>query len=318
MGRRLTPILLAYVTENPTSVQPTGTFEFISVKGFPEYVVNKDPNWRYRDGTLLDPWGNPIEYGQDLNDDGKIVGDESMYGCWNPHGAGNKIAVGTYSRGNREPNRTNGWVLEGGIIRNPPGIPKIPSIPKVDEDMSRGHGKHYRDRFAPSEYNLRFTAGEGAKIPRPKLFKSTRYPPETAEEIAMWDWWHAIQKADPDFQWKMIIDFYGRVIDQTGAPIKEARVHYKWTSLMGVMRPDGDPEADTTTDDDGRFKIGSMYGKRLIVQVSKELYEPTKKSSGAYEYAAFQDELFHVPDAGHPVEFVLTTDMGSQAKPVRF
>ncbi|MEJ0089789.1 MAG: hypothetical protein WDM80_08610 [Limisphaerales bacterium] len=54
------------------------------------------------------------------------------------------------------------------------------------------------------------------------LFKSTNYPPQTAGEKAMWEWWDAMDKADPQFQWKMPIEFYGKVVDQFGEPVPEA------------------------------------------------------------------------------------------------
>ena len=57
-----------------------------------------------------------------------------------------------------------------------------------------------------------------------RLFKSTNYPPQTAEEKAQWEWWDAMEKTDPDFQWKMPIEFYGKVVDQFGQPVVNAEV----------------------------------------------------------------------------------------------
>ncbi|HWA25176.1 MAG TPA: hypothetical protein VG734_05825 [Lacunisphaera sp.] len=139
-------------------------------------------------------------------------------------------------------------------------------------------------------------------IPKPKLFKSTRYPPVTPEEKAMWDWWNVMGKADPKFQWKMPIEFYGKVVDQIGAPVANAQVHFGWTTAVG---PKPDPEAAMVTAEDGTFSITGIWGKRLVVNVSKEGFVRTVESVGSYEYAAFQDDLFHVPDRSHPVVFRL-------------
>jgi hypothetical protein len=141
-----------------------------------------------------------------------------------------------------------------------------------------------------------------AAIPRPRLFKATSFPPGNAEEKAMWDWWHSMEKVDPKFQWKMPIEFYGRVVDQTGASVSAATIRYGWTTAVG---PTPDPHATTRTGSDGTFTIAGVYGKRLVVAASKVGYEATKNSMGSYEYAAFHDELFHVPDRDHPVVLVL-------------
>ena len=68
-----------------------------------------------------------------------------------------------------------------------------------------------------------------------RLFKSTNYPPQTAEEKAQWEWWDAMDKADPDFQWKMPIEFYGKVVDQFGEPVVGATVDFVWTTVVGPV-----------------------------------------------------------------------------------
>jgi hypothetical protein len=150
--------------------------------------------------------------------------------------------------------------------------------------------------------NAATPAQQAAAVPKPKLFKSTRYPPVSPEEKAMWDWWHAMEKADPKFEWKMPIEFYGKVVDQTDAPVSGATIRYGWTTVVG---PKPDPEAETVTGADGNFAITGIYGKRLVVQASKAGYDRTSNSMGSYEYAAFHEELFHVPDRNHPVIMVL-------------
>jgi hypothetical protein len=139
-------------------------------------------------------------------------------------------------------------------------------------------------------------------IPRPRLFKATRYPPETSEEQAMWNWWNAMDKMDPNFQWKMPIEFFGRVIDQLGEPVEGATVTLGWTTVVG---PVPDPEITVLSGPNGGFELIGARGKRLVVRIFKEGYLPTRESWGSFEYAAFSDERFNVPDRRKPVVFRL-------------
>ena len=52
-----------------------------------------------------------------------------------------------------------------------------------------------------------------------RLVKATNYPPKTDREKAQWEWYRHFRQVDPDFDWKMPIDFYGLIIDETGSPI---------------------------------------------------------------------------------------------------
>lgn len=142
-----------------------------------------------------------------------------------------------------------------------------------------------------------------------RLFKSTNYPPQTAEERAMWDWWDAMDKADPDFQWKMPIEFYGKVIDQFSQPVEGAKVVLNWTTVIG---PVPDPKTIIFTDSNGRFELKGVQGKVLLVDVSKEGYDYNEKSQGDFEYASFYQENFHVPDPNTPVIFSLQKLMGAE------
>jgi hypothetical protein len=146
-------------------------------------------------------------------------------------------------------------------------------------------------------------------VPHPKLFKSTRYPPVTPEEQAMWDWWHTMEKIDPKFEWKMPIEFYGLVVDQSGQPVAKAVIDYQWTTVIG---PKPDPAAQALTGNDGKFAITGIRGKRLVIDVTKEGFLRTPTSRGSYEYAAFHEELFHVPDRDNPVVFHLQKLIGAE------
>src|ERR1035437_3096764 len=138
---------------------------------------------------------------------------------------------------------------------------------------------------------------------RPRLFKSTNYPPQTAEEKAQWEWWRAMRKTDPSFEWKMPIEFYGKVIDQFSNGVAGATVDLGWTTVIG---PSPDPERTIWSGPDGRFSITGIQGRRLTVSIRKEGYVYVGKDSiKSFEYAEFFDDLFHVPDPNNAVIFRL-------------
>jgi hypothetical protein len=136
--------------------------------------------------------------------------------------------------------------------------------------------------------------------PKPRMFKSKTYPPQTAEEVAMWDWWRAMRKADPKFEWKTPIEFYGKVMDQFDAPVSDAKVTLMWSAMGGTQGK------ETMTASDGKFDLTGASGKGVSVSVSKEGYDsPGEDARKSFEYAAFFQDDFHVPDPEQPVIFRL-------------
>jgi hypothetical protein len=135
-----------------------------------------------------------------------------------------------------------------------------------------------------------------------RLFKSTNYPPQTAKEKAQWEWWDAMNKADPDFQWKMPIAFYGRVVDQYGQPVTGAEVELNWTTVTG---PIPDPKKSIFTGPNGQFAVTGIQGKGITISVSKGGYNRTPDWIQSFECAAFFNDNFYVPDPNNPVLFHL-------------
>lgn len=140
----------------------------------------------------------------------------------------------------------------------------------------------------------------------PRLFKSKRYPPETDEEKAMWEWWNTMSKLDSNFEWKMPIEFFGKVVDQLNAPIAGATVDLQW-SVVG-----GTENRKMISESDGTFSVSGVQGKRLGVAITKEGYWYTRDSGRSFEYAEFFDDQFHTPDKTHPVVFRLQKLMGAE------
>jgi hypothetical protein len=142
-----------------------------------------------------------------------------------------------------------------------------------------------------------------------RLFKAASYPPRTAEEKAQWEWWDKMDKMDPDFQWKMPIAFYGKVLDQFDQPVAGAEVELNWTTVIG---PIPDPQKIIFAAADGCFEITDIQGKGITISVSKDGYLSERDWIQSFEYAAFYQENFHVPDPNNPVLFHLHKLLGAE------
>jgi hypothetical protein len=142
-----------------------------------------------------------------------------------------------------------------------------------------------------------------AATPPPKPVKFFRFAnnlPTSPEEKAMMDWWMYMDKHDPDFQWKTPIEFYGRVVDQHSEPVVDARVSLVWSGLGET------PERKLLSGHDGIFTLTGVNGKGLSVQVGKDGYRGAASSTNrSFEYSAFFEPHYHVPDKDNPVIFRL-------------
>jgi hypothetical protein len=107
---------------------------------------------------------------------------------------------------------------------------------------------------------------------------------------------------DPNFEWKMPINFFGRVVDDANQPVADARVHFVWNDLSSS----GTSEEWTSSAPDGLFSLKDKRGKGLTVTVTKDGYHVRGGKGGkSFEYAAFFEGNYHQPDSTHPVLFQL-------------
>jgi len=112
---------------------------------------------------------------------------------------------------------------------------------------------------------------------------------------------YAKSKADPQYDWKQPINFYGKVIDESGAVVASANVHCEWNDISVK----GTSDADLISDSNGFFSLKDRRGKRLYVDVSKNgYYSSADARSATFEYANPADGLF-TPDPNRPVVFHL-------------
>lgn len=117
-----------------------------------------------------------------------------------------------------------------------------------------------------------------------------------------WAEWERRKKEDRNWEWKMPINFYGKVIDENNQPVEGAIIKLQWndTSVKGTSY------GNTKSDADGLFSLTGEEGKLLQIQVSKEGYYGYRNERiASFEYAAFFDPQYHIPDPNNPVVFHL-------------
>jgi hypothetical protein len=135
--------------------------------------------------------------------------------------------------------------------------------------------------------------------PKPQMFHFN-HAPTTPEEKAIMDWWRYMDTVDPKFQWKTPLAFYGLVIDQHGLPVSGATAYLAWNDISGSH------EKSLRSAIDGKFELTHVIGKRLSVEVAKAGYAGKgSETNRSFEYAAFFEPNFHVPNRETPVVFKL-------------
>jgi Carboxypeptidase regulatory-like domain len=107
------------------------------------------------------------------------------------------------------------------------------------------------------------------------------------------------RRIDPQYEWKMPINFFGRVVDENEQPVPSAKVELSWTDLSQA----GSSQTQTTTDAQGFFSLLNQTGRHLEVRVSKDGYYTPKRQQISFDYAAFWEADYHVPDPNNPVLF---------------
>jgi hypothetical protein len=128
--------------------------------------------------------------------------------------------------------------------------------------------------------------------------------PTTPEAIA--DWWEKVEKARVDAmerakdEWRAPINFWGKVVDESGMPVTDAQVSFGWTDLSPT---EGYSRVQDVSDSNGSFALLSRTGKRLSVSVSKEGYYTANPQTQYFEYGDKYERF--TPDSRNPVVFRL-------------
>ncbi|MBN8711680.1 MAG: carboxypeptidase regulatory-like domain-containing protein [Verrucomicrobia bacterium] len=140
--------------------------------------------------------------------------------------------------------------------------------------------------------------------PPPIISKEARQQPggPYAPADPRWADRQSRREADPLYEWKTPIEFYGKVLDQDGSPVAGATVDVIWTDLSA----NGSSHLEVVSDGSGLFSIKDIRGKHMTVQVTKEGYQrQLKGGQSGFDYAGFWEPTYHEPDANNPVIFRL-------------
>lgn len=133
----------------------------------------------------------------------------------------------------------------------------------------------------------------------------TSFPSGAYQGLAdvRWNEVNRRDKWDKSWEWKMPIEFYGKVIDQDNLPIGGVEIVFQWTDTSFH----GTSKKSVFSKPNGTFELTSVIGKRLgIIQIFKEGYYLVQKNTKtSFEYAAFYEPNYHEPDANNPVVFRL-------------
>jgi hypothetical protein len=117
--------------------------------------------------------------------------------------------------------------------------------------------------------------------------------------------WAEVQvkdQIDKGWEWKMPINFYGKVVDQDDHPVSSARIKFSWTDLSN----NGSSQSETSSDAQGNFTLENQKGRVLLVTVAKPGYYTAKQENqDAFDYAGFWEKTYYQPDSQKPVTFHL-------------
>ena len=117
---------------------------------------------------------------------------------------------------------------------------------------------------------------------------------------------------DHQYDWKVPLNFYGKVIDENNQPVAGATAHMEWNTI-GV--PSGTASGQTLSDGGGLFSLTGQRGKVLEVRVEKDGYYTVDGGAGAlaFEYANPSSPNYTESDPNSPVIFHLRSK-GAGAK----
>jgi len=140
--------------------------------------------------------------------------------------------------------------------------------------------------------------GNGAGVTG--LYPQISLHDQTKEE-ALRIWLERLQM-DQKADWKVPIEFYGKVVDQELKGIRNAKVHFRWTNLSAH----GTGQSDTVSDEQGLFHLSGVEGKRLSVQVEKEGYYGSEGTSfKSFEFSNPGEDIYYEPNKNDPAVFRL-------------
>ena len=151
-------------------------------------------------------------------------------------------------------------------------------------------------------------AGTPNPASTPLLSSSTPLsaPVKIKNEAAMKDYMERSNK-DHNYDWKVSLSFYGKVVDEENKPVQGASVFLSWNTVWGLDAPEGSKQKTMQSDAQGLFQLTGEHGKVLSVRVEKDGYYVLQGSSGSvgFEFANPSSDYYYQPDSSKPVIFHL-------------
>jgi hypothetical protein len=98
--------------------------------------------------------------------------------------------------------------------------------------------------------------------------------------------------------WQTPIDFYGKVVDESSAPVPKATIEFTW---MELPTEDGSRYTNTQSDANGLFSLQGQHGPTVQIQVGKDGYYSRR---GGARYGPGDTPEF-LADPRNPVIFLL-------------
>jgi len=100
-------------------------------------------------------------------------------------------------------------------------------------------------------------------------------------------------------EWRVPINFYGKVLDENENPVPGVSVSFGWTDLS----PQGHSSASTASDASGLFALEGQTGKHLSVSIVKDGYYTSRSNLDSFFFSG-KNENF-TPNRNVPVLFHL-------------
>lgn len=139
----------------------------------------------------------------------------------------------------------------------------------------------------------------------PKIIQPYAHTPMLNLADPRWIDYEAKRRADPSWEWKTPIVFFGKIIDEQNKPVGGASIEVAWSGTATKYGGDGVGKRTLTSDANGTFTLSGVEGKGMTVYVSKDGYYRRSESNGWFEYAGFWEPTFIEPERDKPVIFHL-------------
>ncbi len=154
----------------------------------------------------------------------------------------------------------------------------------------------------PQNPDANTPAATASATPRPSTIRKQVPGGPYESSDPRWAEVHIKDQTDKGWEWKMPINFYGKVVDQDGQPVSGASVEFGWTDKS----KDGSSQSNTSSDREGKFNLENQKGRVLMVTVSKPGYFTAKQQNQVgFDYAGFWEKTYYQPDSRNPVFFHL-------------